>query len=372
LRTGECDTTLSKRRAPLKALLLLLIFSLGSITVSGSLLFGITDAQRTGSFLLTINPSSVLIPQGANATSAVTVLSTQGFSGTVSLNAYVSSASLTVAFNPARLQVPAGGQAISTATVHAANNATIGDYSVVLTGTTSIGKRVISSSALLTVSIRSDADFGLHANPQSIIVTAGFANTTSIVLTDVNGFVGSVSLYATVPFGFVGVMGGQNPIALSPVASMNTSLRVSTTTLTLPGNYNITITGMSGSVSHSSILTVRVVDPTAESLVLIGSSAISSTGVALSLHNPGNAPVTLASYRVADASGDIWTLANWTGPTLAAGTTGQANIFIASSCPTCGYNGIPFAFQQFVSGHSYLVTVTTQLNNSFTFTYLAP
>lgn len=372
MRLEECDTILSKRRAPLKAFLLLLIFSLGAMTVNGSLLFGISDAQRTGSILLTVNPTSVVIPQGANATSTITVLSTQGLTGTVSLYAYVPSGSLGIAFNPARLHLPAGGQASSTVTVHAASNATLGDYSVVLTGTALVGKRVISSSAQLTTSIRSTADFGVYAYPKSITVTAGFANTASIVLTGTNGFTGSVSLYATVPFGFVGVMGGKNPISLSPGATMNTSLRVSTTTLTIPGTYNITITGISGSVSHSCILSVKVVDPAPESLVLTGSSAISSAGVALSLFNPGNVPVTLVSYQVADVSGDVWTLANWNGPTLLAATTGQANIFIGSSCPTCGYNGIPFAFQQLVSGHSYVITITTRLNNSFTFTYLAP
>src|SRR4029077_14055624 len=99
-------------------------------------------------------------------------------------------------------------------------------------------------------------------------VAVGFANSTNIILDSKYGFDGSVTLSATVPFGFLGVMGGQNPVTLAPGSSSATSLQVSTTISTVLGRYNITITGSSGVVSHSCILTVNVVDPAPESLTL--------------------------------------------------------------------------------------------------------
>jgi len=360
---------LSKKRVPLKALLLLVTFAFGSFTVSGTVLpFTISDAHKTtGSFVLTISPSVLSIPQGMNATSTVTILSTQGFAGTVALTAQVASG-IAVVFNPSGVNVPVGGTAISITTVQAAKNASIGTYDIIVTGMAVAGRKVLSSSALLTATVNPQGDFGVYAYPYSITVIAGFTNSTSIILYGRNGFNGSVTLSATVPFGFLGVMGGQNPVKLTSGATSNTSLLVSTTTSTVSGKYNVTITGSSGTVSHPCILTVNVVDPSPESLSLLGVTNKFPTNLTLSLRNNGNTPITLQSYSVTDISGDMWTLANWTGPTLSPGSTSSAIISIGSSCNACAYKGIIDLFQQFVPTHIYLITITTKLNTQFTFT----
>ena len=369
LSSEECVTTLSKKRVPLKALLLLLTFALGSFTVSGTVLpFTISDAHKTtGSFLLTISPSTISISQGMNATSTVSILSTQGFSGMVSLTAQIINGSIVVSFNPSRVNVPVGGSATSVSTVQASKNASIATYTIIVTGTAIAGRKVLSSSALLIATVGPDADFGVYAYPYSITVVAGFANSTSIVISSKNGFNGSVTLSAIVPFGFLGVMGGQNPVTLASGSVTNTSLQVSTTLSTVLGRYNITIIGSSGTVSHSCILTVNVVDPVPESLSLLTFSLISSTSMTLSLRNNGNTPITLQAYSVTDLSGDTWTLAGWTGPTISPSGIGAATILISSSCNNCTYTGTPFLFQQFVAGHTYMIIVTTQLNSQLTF-----
>jgi hypothetical protein len=355
LSSEECNTTLSKKRVPLKALLLLLIFAFGSLTVSGTVLpFTISDAQKTtGSFVLTISPSAIAVPQGMNATSIVTILSTQGFTGTVTLTAQVTSG-IAVVFGPSGVNVPVGGTATSITTVQAAKNASIGTYNIIVTGTAAAGRKVLSSSTLLTATVNPPGDFGVYAYPYSITVVAGFTNSTSIILYGKNGFNGSVTLSATVPFGFLGVMGGQNPVKLTSGATSSTSLLVSTTTSTVLGKYNITITGSSGTISHSCILAVNKLP----------------TNLTLSLRNTGNTPMTLQSYSVTDISGDMWTLANWTGPTLSPGSTSPAIISIGSSCSACTYKGVIDLFQQFVATHTYLITITTKLNTQFTFTVI--
>ena len=351
----------------------MLIFSLGSISVSGALLaLPISDAHKTtGSFVLTVSPTSISVPQGANGTTTVSIMSTQSFAGTVFLSGQANNSAVTVSFTPTNVAVTSGGTAKSIASVQAAKNAAMGTYSVIITGTSTNGRRISSSSALLTFTVDSQADFAAYTSPYAITVTAGFSNSTSVTLNSINGFSGSVSLYATTPFGFHGVMGGQNPLNLTPGSTTSTSLQVSATPLTALGKYNITITGVSGSVTHSCILTVTVVDPVPESLTLTGFSLLSPTGLSLSLRNNGNTPVTLTSYTVKDITTDSWTLGNWTGPTIGAGTTSQATLFIGASCNTCTYSGVPFAFQQFVTGHTYMITVTTKLNNQFPFTIVA-
>jgi len=357
------------KRVPLKAGVLLLIFALGSFTVSGTVLpFTISEARTpTGTFLLTTSPSGVTIPQGANATSTVSVIGLQGYTGTVSLATQFTTGGLSVSFNPSRISVQTRGVATSVMSIVAAKNASIGSYSIIVTGTSIVGRRVISSSSMLAVTVNPLANFDLYANPYSISVVAGMTNSTSIVVESRNGFAGSVSLSATIPFGFLGVMGGQNPVTVGPAATTYTSLQVSATGSTVLGKYNITITGASGSVSHSCIVTVTVVDPVPESLTLSGSSLILPTGVTLSLRNNGNTPITLQSYTVTDVTGDQWILTNWTGPTILPGTTSDAAIYIGANCPTCIYHGIFGLFQQFLPGHIYTITVTTKLQNQFTF-----
>jgi hypothetical protein len=247
----------------------------------------------------------------------------------------------------------------------------MGTYNIIVTGTGVFGKRILSSSAMLTATVSSQADFAVYAQPYSIMVVAGFANSTSIILASKSGFNGSVTLSATVPFGFLGVMGGQNPVKLTSGATTSTSLQVSTTMSTLLGKYNITITGSSGSVSHSCILTVNVVDPVPESLSLIGVSNSLPTSLTLLLRNNGNTPITLQSYNVTDGLGDVYTLSNWAGPTISAGSTSPAVISIGSSCSACVYVGIAGLFQQFVPGHIYVITVTSKLNGQFRFTVTA-
>jgi len=352
LSSEECTTTLSIKRVPLKAAILLLIFAFGSFTVSGTVLpFTISEARKpTGTFLLTLSASGVTLPQGANATSTVSIISVQGYSGTVSLVAQFTTGNISASFNPTGINLQAGGTATSAMTVVAAKNASIGTYSLIVTGTSAVG---------------------LYAYPYSISVVAGMTNSTRIILDSKNGFAGSVTLSATIPFGFLGVMGGQNPVLVSPAATTYASLQVSATSSTLLGKYNITITGASGTVSHSCILTVNVVDPVPESLTLSGSSLLSSTSMTLSFRNNGNTPITVQSYTVTDISGDQWILANWTSPTILPGTTSAAVIYIGASCEACTYNGLFGLFQEFVPGHTYTITITTKLQNQFTFNVTA-
>jgi hypothetical protein len=357
----------------LKALLLLVTFALGSMTVSGTILpFTFSDAHRTtGSFVLTVTPSPITIAQGRNATSTITILSIGGYTGTVSLSGQASAQGVLTTITPSVVTVPARGSASSTTIVFAAKNASIGTYNIIVTGTAVIGKKILTSSALLTAIVNGQSDFEVYAVPNTLIVVAGFSNATTIVLESMSGFNGTVSLSATVPFGFLGVMTGRNPVALAPGAQTNTTLQVSTTVSAMIGKYNITITGTSGGLSHTCVLTINVVDPAPESLKLAGYALNTPTSVILSLRNNGNTPLTLQSYTVTDSSLDKWTLANWTGPTVSPSTTSPALISIGTSCNTCIYSGVTGLFQQFLPGHFYTITVTTKLNNTFTFNIAA-
>lgn len=95
-------------------------------------------------------------------------------------------------------------------------------------------------------------DFSLSASPNSLTIAEGNQGTSTITVTPINGFTGSVTLNATgLPNG---VTAGFNP---------NPTTTTSTLTLTVAANAptgtsTITITGVSGTLSHQTTLQLTV------------------------------------------------------------------------------------------------------------------
>src|SRR5581483_10796295 len=95
-------------------------------------------------------------------------------------------------------------------------------------------------------------DFSLSASPASVSVTQGSDGTSTIAVTDLNGFNGSVSLSASgLPSG---VTASFNPS--STTGSSTLTLTASSTATT--GTANVTITGTSGSLTHTTAVSLTV------------------------------------------------------------------------------------------------------------------
>ena len=356
----------------LKPFLMVLTAAVG--TVSGGVILSSYSNKDPGTFLLSLNPSIISIIENASSTSSITITSVNGFTGTVTLSLSYLGTRITASVSPTSVTVAANGVAKSTLTVTAPS--TPGNYTIVVTGIASIHSRTTYSSAMLRVQVETSQDFTIVSSPGTITVTTGSTNTTTITMTSVNGYSGNVSLTAIVPFGYITVTGGQNPLRMISGGAVSTSLTITTSTITVPGTYTITVTGTSGSRSHSTSVTVIVVDPTpppviVENLSMIGKTFNNGTSLTLTLQNTGNGTVALQSYVIRDTSGDAWSLTNWAGPTIQVNSAGSANILIGSSCPSCIYIGITGLFFQFIHGQTYTITVTTTRNSQFTFTVMA-
>jgi hypothetical protein len=101
------------------------------------------------------------------------------------------------------------------------------------------------------------ADFGFSATPASRTVTAGNGTTYTASASPLNGFTGTVSL--TVSGLPPGAGASFNPASISG-GSGSSTLNVSSSNTTPAGNYTLTVTGSSGSLSHSSTVAL-VVNP---------------------------------------------------------------------------------------------------------------
>jgi hypothetical protein len=89
-----------------------------------------------------------------------------------------------------------------------------------------------------------------------------------------------------------------------------------------------------------------------------------STHVAVDLQNNGTGTATLATYSVTDSSGNVYTLANWSGPSLAPNSVTTTTFSIGSSCSQCTLHGSAFVF---TGGSQYTIQVVTGRGNIFTF-----
>jgi hypothetical protein len=355
----------------LKALLMVLTAAVGTVA-GGTVLSSYVNGGKAGlSFLLTVNPSTLSIEQGASFTSTVSIMSVNGFSGTVSLSLFFTGSKLPASLSPASVSVPTNGTGKSTLTVTATSS--IGNYNVVVIGIATSHGKTNYASADLTVQVVSNQDFTITSSPSNIVNIFGTSNTTTIMVTSLNGYTGTVGLTFTAPFGYITVTGSQNPLTLPSGGTASSTLTITTSLSTKLGTYNITVTGTGGSRTHSTVISLTVVDPISpppviESLKLTGYQFINGTSLSLILQNTGNSSVTLQSYVVRDSSGNSWSLSNFAGPTIIPNAFGTAIILIGANCPGCVYGGIPGLFFQFSVGQSYTVTVTTTRNNQFPFT----
>jgi len=110
-------------------------------------------------------------------------------------------------------------------------------------------------------------DFTISASPTSMTVPVGSSGTTTITLSSLYNFVGTVNLAASVtPADITSSLSLVDPTtSFSPVSVFlaangtgASTMTVSSSLLTTPGTYTITVTANSGTISHSATVTVTV------------------------------------------------------------------------------------------------------------------
>ena len=100
------------------------------------------------------------------------------------------------------------------------------------------------------------ADFSLSATPSSYTVGPGTAASYTVNVLALNGFGGNVS------FSVTGLPSGATPTFMpaSVVGSGSSTLSISTSSSTPAGSYSLTITGTSGTLTHTAQVTLVVAD----------------------------------------------------------------------------------------------------------------
>jgi len=99
-------------------------------------------------------------------------------------------------------------------------------------------------------------DFSMSASPSTLSINSGSSGTSTIAVTYLNGFTGTVTLSASAPTGWTTSL---NPITLT--ASGTSTLNVTVPSNAASGPYYVVVTGTSGSLIHTVTVTVQVTTP---------------------------------------------------------------------------------------------------------------
>jgi len=237
-------------------------------TSSGSSCVTITDGSGTPvavalqggtfgnlqDFTIAASPNPVQVSPGATSTSTLTLNSEGGYADLVNLA--ITAMNLPASVSPS--QVDLASFTTNTATL-SVGPAAAGVYHVTVTATGSgsfMPGFTPSHAVIVEVDVHA-TDFAVSASPLSLTIPHGSSGTSTLTVTAITGFTGTVALSAV----------GSNP-AITGSASPSSITGSGTSTLTVsvafslsPGSYSITVTGTGPSTSHSAIIGVIVPGP---------------------------------------------------------------------------------------------------------------
>lgn len=205
----------------------------GSLTVTTPVSIGVY-AQS-----FTLSAGGLNLGQGHSATSSVSVSPQYGFAGNVALTASGLPSGITASFAPGITN------GISTMTLTASNSVPVGQYGFTVTGVSGN----LNASTTSTVAVFAPS-FTLYAN--NVNVAPGGSGTTQISAYPQYGFAGNITLSASgLPTGVTAAF-SPNP------TSGDSTLTLTAASSVAPGQYTITITGVSGTQSASTTLALGV------------------------------------------------------------------------------------------------------------------
>ncbi|VXC56930.1 COG1470 family protein [Arthrobacter sp. 8AJ] len=285
-----------RRRIGIKAALVALVLLLAG---AGSLIAAANNPKP--GITVQVSPASQSVQQGQSASYTVTLTSTGGFSGAVSLAAAGLPAGATGAFTPSSVTLNSGSSA--TATLNATTAATTPAGTSSITITAASGKVSGSVTASLTVNYKISSSFSMTATPDSVSMPPGATAVYTLQLSR-NNFTGPVT------FSVLGGLpaGATASFSPNPATGTSTTLQVATTSASPTGTSSLYLVGTgkdsSGKAQYAYANVQLVLDSTIKQFGITGNvpgtlSPGTSAGLNLQISNPVNKPLSLTNLSVA-------------------------------------------------------------------------
>src|SRR5712691_10548587 len=201
-------------------------------------------APTSPDFALSVAPASQTIVQGAGTTYTVSITPSGGFTAAVTFSVSGLPGGATASFSPN----PAS--ATSTMAVGTGAATPAGSYALTFTGIS--GTLTHTTSVTLTVNPAPVSDFSLSAAPASQTIVQGAGTTYTVSITPSGGFA------AAVTFSVSGLPGGATASFSPNPATGSSTMSAGTGAATPAGSYALTITGVSGALTHTTSVTLTV------------------------------------------------------------------------------------------------------------------
>ncbi len=330
-----------------------------------------TFIEYAGDFSLAVSSQTLTVLQGSSGNVQVSVTSVNNFASPVNLALAGTASGMSGAFSINPVVTPPGGTVPSMLTVFVGGNVPAGTYQLSITG--SSGQTSHSTPLTLTVVSTGSPDFSISA-ATPMTVAPSTTLTSTVVVTSFNSFNSAVNFTATwigtVPSDITVNLPG--PTAPPPGSTSSATLSINSGANPSIGIFGLRVTGTSGSLTHSTDVTVVVVpaitttvttstvssgfsiaaEPT--SLSIIQGNSGSATVIVTSTDG-FNSPVTLTASWVGNApSGVSYSLPSpITPPTGGAGSSPMA--ITTTSAATSG------SFTLRVAGTSGTATNTVDI-----------
>ncbi len=202
-------------------------------------------AAATPDFSLSASPASQTVTPGGSTSYTVTVTPSGGFSNSVTLSVSGLPGGATASFSPNPIAAGSSTLSVNSGT------AVPGTYTLTISGTG--GAITHTTPVTLIITAPAAADFSISASPGTVVTKRGNTATYTVSVTPSGGFNGSVTLSALVPNGATASF---NPTAVAG-GSGSSTLSVNTGTA-VRGTYTLTITGTSGSLTHSTTVNLKL------------------------------------------------------------------------------------------------------------------
>jgi kumamolisin len=293
-------------------------------------------AAAVPAFTISAAPTSVSVAQGASGTSTITSSVSGGFNGAVALTASGQPTGVTVSFSPASIAAPGSGT--STVTLAVASTVATGSYAITVSGKN--GTTTHTANVTLTVTSVAVPAFTISTAPGSVSAAPGASGTSTITSSVSGGFSGAVALTASGQP--TGVTISFNPATIAAPGSGSSTMTMAVASTVAAGAYTITVSGKSGSTTHTASVTLTVTAPTGGAFTIsvspsAGSLSIGQSGYAVvSTRVSGGFDSAIALTATGQPTG---VTVNFTPASIAAPGTGASdmNITVASTVATGTY-----------------------------------
>ena len=226
-----------------------------TLSHSTSVVYHVTNAPT---FSVTADPTSVTANSGVAGASTIIVSPQNGFTGTVTLSITTNSTGLSCSLSATTISGGSGSSTLSCTGSAAAN------YLAIVIGTSG----ALSSQTRVTYHVTPAPDFSLSASPTSLSILQGSSGKSTITVTSLNSFTGTVTIAASVsPTGPTTSL-SPSTITLTSNGAGSSTLNV-TSANAATGTFRVNVTATSGTLSHSIIVTVTITSATGSSYALV-------------------------------------------------------------------------------------------------------